>query len=90
VSPVRHELGSYIPEDDILHSRCRETLRSFTMTCLSRSVAWINKVFACDDSHSQGNHLDQSVTPNSCVYFHYIWFRLEPAVSPTIYCTHLS
>jgi hypothetical protein len=27
VSPVRYELGFYIPEDDILHSHCRENLK---------------------------------------------------------------
>jgi hypothetical protein len=29
VSPVRYELGLYIPEDDILHSHCRENLKSY-------------------------------------------------------------
>jgi hypothetical protein len=29
VSPVRYELGFYIPEDDILHSHCRENLASY-------------------------------------------------------------
>jgi hypothetical protein len=29
VSPVKYELGSYIPEDDILHSHCRENLKSY-------------------------------------------------------------
>jgi hypothetical protein len=28
VSPVKYELGFYIPEDDILHSHCRENLKS--------------------------------------------------------------
>jgi hypothetical protein len=28
VSPVRYEQGSYISEDAILHSHCRENLRS--------------------------------------------------------------
>jgi hypothetical protein len=32
VSPVKYELGFYIPEDDILHSRCREDLKSYTGT----------------------------------------------------------
>jgi hypothetical protein len=27
VSPVRYELGFYVPEDGILHSHCREDLR---------------------------------------------------------------
>jgi hypothetical protein len=29
VSPVKYELGFYIPEDDILHSHCREKLKSY-------------------------------------------------------------
>jgi hypothetical protein len=29
VSPVRYELGFYIPEDGILHSRRRENLKSY-------------------------------------------------------------
>jgi hypothetical protein len=29
VSPVRHELGFYIPEDGILHSQSRENLKSY-------------------------------------------------------------
>jgi hypothetical protein len=29
VSPVRYELGFYIPEDDILHSHRRENLSSY-------------------------------------------------------------
>jgi hypothetical protein len=27
VSPVKYELGLYIPEDDILHSHCRESAK---------------------------------------------------------------
>jgi hypothetical protein len=29
VLPVRYELGFYITEDDILHSHCRENLKSY-------------------------------------------------------------
>jgi hypothetical protein len=29
MSHVRYELGFYIPEDDILHSHCRENLNSY-------------------------------------------------------------
>jgi hypothetical protein len=29
VSPARYELGCYIPEDDILHSHCRENHKSY-------------------------------------------------------------
>jgi hypothetical protein len=31
VSPVKYELGFYIPEDDILHSYRRENLQSYTL-----------------------------------------------------------
>jgi hypothetical protein len=29
VSPVKYELSFYIPEDAILHSHCRENLKSY-------------------------------------------------------------
>jgi hypothetical protein len=29
VSPVKYELGFYFPEDDILHSHCRENIKSY-------------------------------------------------------------
>jgi hypothetical protein len=29
VSPVKYELGSYMSEDDILHSHCREIFKSY-------------------------------------------------------------
>jgi hypothetical protein len=29
VSPVKYELGFYVPEDDILHSHRREHLKSY-------------------------------------------------------------
>jgi hypothetical protein len=31
VSPVRYELGFYIPEDDIFHSHRRENLKSYML-----------------------------------------------------------
>jgi hypothetical protein len=31
VSPVKYELGFYIPEDDILHSHRREDLKSYKL-----------------------------------------------------------
>jgi hypothetical protein len=32
VSPVKYELGFYIPEDDILHSNRHENLKSYTIS----------------------------------------------------------
>jgi hypothetical protein len=29
MSPVKYEMGFYIPEDDILHSHCRENIESY-------------------------------------------------------------
>jgi hypothetical protein len=37
VSPVSYELGFYIPEDDILHSHRRESLKSYTVKSSSTS-----------------------------------------------------
>jgi hypothetical protein len=42
VSPVRYEVGFYIPEGDILHSRCRKYLKSY---------AFLNVVNMCE--HTQ-------------------------------------
>jgi hypothetical protein len=33
VSPVKYELGFYIPEDTILHSHRRENLKSYIIFC---------------------------------------------------------
>jgi hypothetical protein len=38
VSPVKYELGSYIPEDDVLHSHCRENLKPHTVSEPSQMV----------------------------------------------------
>jgi hypothetical protein len=39
VSPVKYELGFYIPEDDILHSYCRENIKSCILQCTSVSAS---------------------------------------------------
>jgi hypothetical protein len=36
VSPVKYELGCYIPEDDILHSHCCENLKSYVISCVCK------------------------------------------------------
>jgi hypothetical protein len=38
VSPVKYELDSYIPEDDILHSHHRENLRTYDVRVACVSV----------------------------------------------------
>jgi hypothetical protein len=44
VSPVRYELGFYIPENDILHSHRRENLKSYISTKLL-SISFKNAPF---------------------------------------------
>jgi phage pi2 protein 07 len=47
VSPVKYELGFYIPEDDILHSHYRENLKSYialtgwTMKTMKKREKWV-------------------------------------------------
>jgi hypothetical protein len=38
VPPVKYELGFYIPEDDILHSHCRENLKSYSVKTICKEV----------------------------------------------------
>jgi hypothetical protein len=40
VSPVKYELGIYIPEDDILHSHRSENLKSYMLGSCLRSVGF--------------------------------------------------
>jgi hypothetical protein len=42
VSPVRYELGIYIPEDDIPHSHRRETLKSYGQTIVYAHFSYCN------------------------------------------------
>jgi hypothetical protein len=44
MSPVRYELGIYIPEDCILHSHCLENLRSY-IALAGWALYWRSNVF---------------------------------------------
>jgi hypothetical protein len=44
VSPVRYELGFYIPEDDNLDSHRRENLKSYTMCSYSHILRPVGTV----------------------------------------------
>jgi hypothetical protein len=44
VSPVKYELGFYIPEDDILHSHRQEKRRIFVGLCIWSSALWAIRV----------------------------------------------
>jgi hypothetical protein len=41
MSPVRYELGFYIPEDDILHSHRRENLKSYAACVVPSSPIFV-------------------------------------------------
>jgi hypothetical protein len=51
VSPVKYELGFYIPDDGILHSHCRENLKSYTVWVFS--VMLHKKEWVSDTSWTQ-------------------------------------
>jgi hypothetical protein len=44
VSPVRYKLGFCIPEDDILHSHCRENPKSYRIMSVEKSVDLMGNV----------------------------------------------
>jgi hypothetical protein len=54
VSPVRYELGFYIPEDGILHSYRCETLKSYIPVLISESLAtsWLQFLYSLKLSSS--------------------------------------
>jgi hypothetical protein len=43
MSPVKYELGFYIPEDDILHSHCSENLKSY-IALIGWTLKWRHNV----------------------------------------------
>jgi hypothetical protein len=51
MSPVRYELGFYIPEDDILHSHRRENLKSYILERILllrvRGICYMEGCHAC-------------------------------------------
>jgi hypothetical protein len=60
VSPVKYELGFYNPVDAILHSHCRENLKSYTVIEMFMtfriSVLIQNSVYSVDSlNKKEGN-----------------------------------
>jgi hypothetical protein len=45
VSPVKYEMGFYIPEDDILHSHRRENLKSYIESRLLLLLSWTTSLY---------------------------------------------
>jgi hypothetical protein len=78
VSPVRYELGFYIPEDALLHSHRRENLKSYTIfktvsgsgTAVSRS-AWLHREVISKATAAPGaNGFSVSIWENEGPLFH--------------------
>jgi hypothetical protein len=63
VFPVRHELGSYIPEYGILHSHCLQNLKSyieivgsaFTSKCVGTGLSSYKNEFTGPRYHNVGS-----------------------------------
>jgi hypothetical protein len=49
VSPVKYELGFYIPEDDILHSHRREHLKSYISIQIAEKTTFF--LIQCNRCH---------------------------------------
>jgi hypothetical protein len=60
VSPVKYELGFYIPEDGILHSDRRENLKTYTFRSYLRSEA-----FTANESNVKGPSAVSVLTKHS-------------------------
>jgi hypothetical protein len=60
MSPVKYELGFYIPEDDILHSPRRENLKSYNPVCGYPFCLWVvllaRASFTCRESDEERDH----------------------------------
>jgi hypothetical protein len=56
VSPVKYELGFYIPEDDILQNHCRENLKSYNVCSCS---------FVLFQVPGEGNDPTEDVVPSA-------------------------
>jgi hypothetical protein len=48
VSPVKYELGFYIPEDGILHSHCRENLKSYLVPLYGKVLVRVSAYFVSE------------------------------------------
>jgi hypothetical protein len=45
MSPVKYELGFYIPEDDILHGHRRVNLKSYSFVLVYTSKSYVSPQF---------------------------------------------
>jgi hypothetical protein len=87
VSPVKYELGFYIPEDDILHSYRREHLKSYIV--LPFRAQWLVYVPPALTSNSSSVNRTVFITETQCVFLSLSSGRradgpAKPSVQPVI------
>jgi hypothetical protein len=74
VSPVKYELGFYIPEDDILHSHRREYLKSYTDETLFDLLNALNNGGKSPISGLNG------ISDNNSVQNSWLLFSVRPSI----------
>jgi hypothetical protein len=66
MSPVKYELGFYIPEDGILHSDRRENLKSYRTHQDDKSVHWSSHLVTKARYFPFSNKIKYSVNCHYC------------------------
>jgi hypothetical protein len=79
VSPVKYELGFYIPEDDILHSHSRETLYRFTPAEKTTEYP-LDRGCVCPFRDLDATAKEKSSLEATCI------FEIEQSLSPSSGC----
>jgi hypothetical protein len=65
VSPVRYELGFYIPEDGILHSHRRENLKPYISIMFLRTLTHCTVALMCCDMSAQSHNSADTEQPTN-------------------------
>jgi hypothetical protein len=63
VSPVKYELGFYIPEDDILHSHRRENLKPYIAVRVPDCNQTNSMTFSPQANYTERPHLSAKLMP---------------------------
>jgi hypothetical protein len=83
MSPVKYELGFYIPEDGILHSHSRENLKSYTANVRSSVILPTLMMEAIRYSETFGSY--ESHTASHPIRRHSLFFSCLPSIFRSAY-----
>jgi hypothetical protein len=76
VSHVKYELGFYIPEDDILHSHCRENLKSYIYDVfVTHSIFSISTVYIPKKGMQWDSSMCTTQSENINISFHSLMYH---------------